>query len=72
MQQEAVFAGRYLLERRAGAGGMGEVWKALDKETGQPLALKRLPAHDPGDATRFAREAQILAGLSHPHVVRYV
>ncbi|HZF50458.1 MAG TPA: protein kinase, partial [Polyangiaceae bacterium] len=72
MQQEAVFAGRYLLERRAGAGGMGEVWKALDRETGQPLALKRLPAHDPGDATRFAREAQILAGLSHPHVVRYV
>jgi hypothetical protein len=71
VRQNAILAGRYLLERRAGAGGMGEVWRALDRETGKPVALKRLPAHDPGDATRFAREAQILAGLEHPHIIRY-
>ncbi|UQA63976.1 protein kinase [Polyangium aurulentum] len=51
---------------------MGEVWKALDQETGEAVAVKVLPGGEPESATRFAREAQILAGLSHPHVVRYV
>ncbi|HVK67007.1 MAG TPA: protein kinase [Polyangium sp.] len=72
MGSEAAFAGRYLLERRAGAGGMGEVWKALDQETGAAVAVKLLPSHDPEDAARFTREARILAGLSHPLVVRHV
>jgi tetratricopeptide (TPR) repeat protein len=51
---------------------MGEVWKALDQQTGQAVAIKVLPGGDPEGAARFAREAQILAGISHPHVVRYV
>ena len=73
MVTPAVLAERYLLERHAGAGGMGEVWKAVDQETGQPVAIKRLPRHTgAGDLARFAREAQILAMLSHPRVVRYV
>ncbi|KYF63706.1 protein kinase [Sorangium cellulosum] len=72
MRPETVFAGRYLLERRAGAGGMGEVWKALDQETGEAAAVKVLPGSDPKDVARFEREAQILAGLAHAHVVRYV
>jgi len=65
-------AGRYLLERRAGAGGMGEVWRALDQATGQPVAVKLLPGHGAEDAARFGREARILSELSHPRVVRYV
>ncbi|WP_437954813.1 protein kinase [Sorangium sp. So ce119] len=72
VRPETVFAGRYLLERRAGAGGMGEVWKALDQETGEAAAVKVLPGSDPKDVARFEREAQILAGLAHAHVVRYV
>ncbi|WP_437995495.1 protein kinase [Sorangium sp. So ce185] len=72
MQQGTLLAERYLLERRAGAGGMGEVWKAVDQETGQPVALKTLPGREPDHAARFAREALILAQLAHPRVVRYV
>ncbi|HZF56213.1 MAG TPA: protein kinase, partial [Polyangiaceae bacterium] len=72
MHQNAVLAGRYLLERRVGAGGMGEVWRALDQATGQAVAVKVLPGHGTEDAARFGREAEILAGLSHPRVVRYV
>jgi tetratricopeptide (TPR) repeat protein len=51
---------------------MGEVWRALDQATGEPVAVKLLPGHGAEDAARFGREAQILAGLSHPRVVRYV
>ncbi|AGP35131.1 serine/threonine-protein kinase [Sorangium cellulosum] len=72
MRPATVFLDRYRLERRAGAGGMGEVWKALDQETGEPVAVKLLSGGDPAGAARFAREAQILASLSHPRVVRYV
>jgi eukaryotic-like serine/threonine-protein kinase len=72
MGQSSVLAGRYLLERRAGAGGMGEVWKAIDRETDEPVAVKRLPGDGPQNAARFAREAQVLSSLSHPHVVRYL
>ncbi|WP_437629466.1 protein kinase domain-containing protein [Sorangium sp. So ce854] len=72
MRPETVFSGRYRLERRAGAGGMGEVWKALDQETGEPVAVKVLSSGELAGAPRFAREAHILARLSHPRVVRYV
>ncbi|EYF00245.1 Serine/threonine protein kinase [Chondromyces apiculatus DSM 436] len=72
MRQGAVCAGRFRIEHRAGAGGMGEVWKALDQATGQPVALKLLAGREHDEPARFAREAQILAALSHPHVVRYV
>ncbi|MGK4005203.1 protein kinase [Sorangium sp. So ce1036] len=72
MEQGAILAGRYRLEHRAGAGGMGEVWKAHDQETSEAVAVKLSPLRSAEDAARFAREAQILAGMSHPHVVRYV
>ncbi|AUX22476.1 protein kinase [Sorangium cellulosum] len=72
MRSATLLAGRYLLERRAGAGGMGEVWKARDQSTGEAVAVKVLPGGDPEGAARFVREGQILAGLSHPGVVRYV
>jgi hypothetical protein len=51
---------------------MGEVWKALDQASGQPVAIKLLLGHAAEEAARFAREAQLLAKLSHPRVVRYV
>ncbi|XXX78274.1 protein kinase [Sorangium sp. So ce134] len=72
MEQGAILAGRYRLEHRAAAGGMGEVWKARDQETSEAVAVKLSPQHDPEQAARFVQEAQILAGMSHPHVVRYV
>jgi eukaryotic-like serine/threonine-protein kinase len=61
---------RFELERLAGAGGMGLVYRALDLATGQPAAVKVLLRS--GDAARFAREVRLLEGVRHPAVVRYV
>ncbi|MDI1480661.1 serine/threonine-protein kinase [Polyangium sp. y55x31] len=72
MKRGDVIAGRFEIELRAGAGGMGAVYRAHDRKTGSPVALKVI--HQPAsDATRrFDVEARALAELSHPHVVRYV
>src|SRR6185503_8139054 len=51
---------------------MGEVYRARDQISGDWVALKILHAHSPVHAERFTREAQLLAELSHPGIVRYV
>lgn len=64
--------GRYEIERLIGAGGMGLVFKAFDRELNRPLAIKMLAPHlaDSGAARqRFAREARAAAAVVHPHVV---
>jgi serine/threonine protein kinase len=64
--------GRYEIERLIGAGGMGLVFKAFDRELNRPLAIKMLSPHlaDSGAARqRFAREARAAAAVVHPHVV---
>ncbi|MEZ4411268.1 MAG: protein kinase, partial [Polyangiales bacterium] len=63
-------AGRFELQRLVGAGGMGEVWLATDVSTGEPVALKR--THATADLARFVREAEVLASLDHPGIVRHV
>ena len=55
-----------------GAGGMGAVYRAVQKKLGRVVALKILPletAKDPAFAERFAREAKALALLNHPNIV---
>ncbi|MCC7541896.1 MAG: protein kinase [Deltaproteobacteria bacterium] len=65
--------GRFVVERRAGEGGMGAVYRAIDLATQRPVALKvLLTAHREQQTSRFEREAQLLAELSHPGIVRYV
>ena len=62
--------GRQLL-RVIGRGGMGTVYEASDARRGR-VAVKVLPADLAGDAQfveRFNREAAVLSGLSHPHLV---
>src|SRR5687768_5651011 len=51
---------------------MGVVLRAADRHAGGEVALKVVPAADPVVAERFAREAAVLASLSHPGIVRYV
>jgi serine/threonine protein kinase len=63
--------GHYTILSALGAGGMGEVYRARDGRLDREVALKILSAEFTGDAERlqrFAREAQTLAALNHPHI----
>ncbi len=70
MREGSVISGRFRLIARAGAGGMGEVFRADDLEAQRLVAIKIL-ARD-ADAARFEREAKVLAALDHPAIVRYI
>jgi serine/threonine-protein kinase len=51
-----------------GAGGMGQVFKALDRELDRTVAIKFLHGSDPHMRRRFATEARAQAKISHPNV----
>ncbi len=62
----------YELEDEIGRGGMSVVFRARDLRLNRPVAITVLPpelAHDAAIRTRFTREAQMSAQLSHPHIV---
>ncbi|WP_437809708.1 protein kinase domain-containing protein [Sorangium sp. So ce1078] len=73
-----LFAGKYRLIRMLGKGAMGEVWLAEEEQPPslrRRVALKRLaPRPELGDAAResFFAEAQVIARLDHPNVVRLI
>ena len=69
MRSGDIVARRFHVERFAGAGAMGLVYRARDALTDEWVALKVL-AH--GSAERFLREARALSEVTHPHIVRYV
>jgi len=63
--------GPYEIQSPLGAGGMGEVYRALDPRLKRSVAIKVLPADvssDPERLARLQREAQILASLNHPNI----
>ena len=63
--------GAYEILNAIGAGGMGEVYRALDTKLGREVALKVLPAAFSVDAerlARFEREARLLATMNHPNI----
>jgi serine/threonine protein kinase len=63
--------GPYEVADLLGAGGMGEVYRALDTRLGRNVALKILSAdfaREPERRLRFEREARIIAALNHPHI----
>jgi serine/threonine protein kinase/tetratricopeptide (TPR) repeat protein len=65
--------GAYRLEEQLAEGSVGEVWRARNDETGQPVAVKLLPGTT-SDAAKGARdfrdEIRHQAALSHPGIVR--
>jgi tetratricopeptide (TPR) repeat protein len=60
---------RFVVEAHAGAGGMGDVYRARDEQLGRRVAIKLLRARTDTDAARLLCEAQALARLAHPNVV---
>lgn len=63
---------RFHLERELGRGGMGVVYKAVDKSLDRPVALKFLGSLVDGNEeykVRFVREARAAAKVQHPNVV---
>src|SRR3954463_14579587 len=68
-----LFANRYRLERRLGAGGMSTVELAFDTRLERYVAVKLLAEHlaqDSSFVARFRREALSAARLVHPNVVQ--
>src|SRR4029079_4587701 len=63
--------GHYKILDRIGAGGMGEVYRRVDRSLGRTVAIKVMAASVAGDADRrerFLREARATAALSHPNI----
>lgn len=75
-----LIAQRYLLQDTLGSGGMGAVYRALDRLSGQTVALKQVAAPTQHASTprrndsvtmrlSLAQEFKILASLRHPHII---
>jgi serine/threonine-protein kinase len=75
-EQGKVLAGKYVLERPAGFGGMAELWVATNQSTGAEVCIKLLvPNETQGEndeeaVERFRREAHAAARLSHRAIVK--
>ena len=65
--------GPYLIDRKIGAGGMGNVYLGRHRETGQVAAIKELPAslaREEGFVLRFNREIEAMKKLNSPYIVK--
>ena len=66
-------ANRYVVKEELASGGMGVVYRVLDRSTGEERALKRLNRNASNElflVEAFEREYQVLAGLDHPRIIR--
>jgi TolB-like protein/tetratricopeptide (TPR) repeat protein len=62
---------RFQIERVAGRGGAGIVYRGVDRESGAPVAIKAAHSEEAADP-RFRREVETLAALNHPAIVTYL
>ncbi len=70
--QPGTWLGHYQVVAPLGAGGMGEVYRAIDTKLGRAVALKVVPTEmtsHQGRLDRFRREAKALAAIDHPNIV---
>ncbi|MEN8238121.1 MAG: Stk1 family PASTA domain-containing Ser/Thr kinase [Actinomycetota bacterium] len=70
--EERVLADRYRIVKHLARGGMADVFEAEDMLLNRPVAVKVLHANFASDqafVSRFRREAQAAANLSHPNIV---
>ncbi|WP_437806873.1 protein kinase domain-containing protein [Sorangium sp. So ce1078] len=72
MRASDVVEGRFEIERLAGSGGMGDVYRARDRLSGETVALKVLQGASTDELRRLSREAEALVTLRLPGVVQYV
>jgi serine/threonine-protein kinase len=69
---EQILAGKYVVQDEIAKGGMGVIYKALDRTLNRVVAIKLVHAHLSGDASfveRFLREARAMARLQHDNIV---
>ncbi len=65
--------GKYVLDAKLGEGGMAAVYRSTHPQLNRPVAIKVLPHQQRTDdsfAQRFEREAQAMAALNHPTLIR--
>ena len=64
--------GKYTLGPLLGQGGMGVVYRSVHPQLNRPIAIKVIRSNvtDPQAHQRFMREAQLVAGLVHAHIIR--
>ena len=70
--EDMVFGRRYRATEKIGAGGMADVFKAVDEVLGRTVAVKVMHARyaaEPTFAARFRQEAQAAANLQSPYIV---
>ncbi len=71
---ELLIGGKYRLLRPLSKGGMGEIWEAETADSVKRVAVKKILEtarwRNVDNLLRFRKEAEILAGLNHPNVVR--
>ncbi|MDP3278345.1 MAG: serine/threonine-protein kinase [Deltaproteobacteria bacterium] len=68
-------ADRFEIQEKIGAGGMGTVYKALQKSVGRAVAVKVLSSEYASNAagvSRFVREATVVSRLVHPNIVSMI
>lgn len=68
---DTMLAGKYKLVKQLGAGGMGEVWLAINTDIGRKVAIKFLHsvmATDEGLRARFRQEARVASAIEHPGI----
>src|SRR5262245_1080376 len=69
-----IIGGHFEIGAQLGQGGMGTVYRGVDVQTGEPVAIKLLRpevvAHNSSLVERFVREGEALRRLNHPNIVK--